>query len=248
MISKRAIARTLTALLFTTAGGMAQAQEYSSRTQLPVTFGLGLEHPLPISEVRGELALASGSQFDTFGLLAQGEKPVHSFQVNALKFTVSGQGNLLINRYDGPGDSSFTVTSGRGGAKLILPIPQVTGLWTSASLNAAYSRADEESDTDLFAVLSARYQAPREMIGQAMDLYSSLSLGADGFADNGFMFGVAVPLVNNLVAGMELVTENDQLTGYLGFPLQNNLRLTGALGVADGVDIIAQAQLTMFLD
>ncbi len=247
MISSRVLARLFPAALLLTAGAV-QAQDYSSRTQLPVSLGLGLEHPLPISEVRGELALASGDVFDSFGLLVQGEKPVHGFQVDALKFQVAAQGSLQVQNFDGPGDSSFTVTNGRGGAKLILPIPHVTGLWTSASLNAAYARVEDESDTDLFAVLSVRYQLPRETIGQALDVYSSLSLGADAVADTGFMFGFAVPLVNNMVAGAELVTEGDRLTGYLGFPLQKNLRLTGALGVADGVDIIGQAQLTLFLE
>lgn len=244
----RTATRTVTTLLLLTTSAAGLAQQYDSRTQLPVSLGLGLEHPLPLSVARGELALASGDRFDGFGLLAQGEKPFRQFQADTLRFTLSGQGSLRVQRYDGPGNSSYTLSSGRGGVKLSLPIPPVEGLWTGVSLNASYSRADDESDTDLFAVLSTRYQAPREILGQALDLYSSLSLGADGPADTGFMFGVAVPLVNRLVGGVELVTENDQLTAYLGFPLQQNMRLTGALGVADGVDIIAQAQLTVFLD
>lgn len=244
---QRAIARSLSLILLSGTGTTALAQDYSSRTQLPVSFGLGLEHPLPVSAVRGELALASGSRVDSFGLLAQGEKPLRSFQVESLDFSISGQGSLLMQRNDGPGDA-YTLSSARGGAKLTLPVRQVAGLWAGASLNAAYSRAEDESDTDLFLVLSSRYQAPQELLGQALDFYGSLSLGADGPADNGLLFGVAVPLVNNMVAGVELVTENDRLTAYLGFPLQKNLRLTGALGVADGVDVIAQAQLTLFLD
>lgn len=247
MISPRAIARSVSLLLLSATSATALAQEYSSRTQLPVSFGLGLEHPLPIAAARGELALSSGDRFDSFGLLAQAEKPLRSFRVDTLNFSLSGQGSLLVQRNDGPGDA-YTLSSGRGGAKLTLPIPQVTGLWAGASLNAAYSRAEDESDSDLFAVLSTRYQAPKEMLGQALDFYGSLSLGADGPADTGFLFGMAVPLVNNMVAGVELVTENDRLTGYLGIPLQKNMRLTGALGVADGVDLIAQAQLTLFLD
>lgn len=219
---------------------------YSSRNQLPVTPGSGLDHPLPLTAARGDLLFVSGDVADSSALGAQYEQPIHRIKTTAFPITLSVQGAAQLERVDTPvGD--FTASGLRGGVKAGVAVPDVQGLWLGASLNAAYVRFDDDSETDVFAVLSARYQAPKEFIGQAMDFYTSLALGGDEYNDDGLLLGVAVPLVRQMVAGLELATEADQLTAYASLPLGRDLQLTGALGVADGIDLMATAQLTWYL-
>lgn len=220
--------------------------DYSSRIQLPVTPGSGLDHPLPITAARGDFVAISGDFADSTALAAQYEQPVFTANTTAFPIQFSAQAATQFERIDTvAGD--FSSSGLRGGIKAGIAIPEVRGLWLAGSLNAAYVRFDDNSETDVFAVLSARYQAPKSFIGQAMDFYSSLSLGGDEFNDDGLLLGLAVPLVNQITAGLEIATEGDQLTAYAGLPLGREIRLTGALGVADGIDILATAQLTWYL-
>lgn len=219
-------------------GASAQA-EVASRTQLPVSLGAGLNHPLPLAQARGELAFLD-AEGNVVALNGQAEAPFRTIPAGPMNITLSAQGSLLIADFEVPDDQ---LISGRGGVKASLPIAQVPGLWTSVSLNGAYSRFDDDSDTDVFAVLSARYQATSANLGKAMDLYSSIAIGADGPSDTGILIGAALPLSGGLVAGAEVLTEGDRLNGYMSFPLQNRWTLTGALGIADDVDFSAQVQL-----
>lgn len=216
------------------------------RTQLPVTLGAGLDHPLSLTAVRAGASIYTGDA-ELLALELQGEQPLRKLMLGELPAMLGLQGSALAADVD-RGAGSDTLLGLRGGAKLTLPIPQVRGLWTGAALQAQYLRAEDDSETDVFAVLSTRYQASAGELGRAADFYASLPFGAEGPADTGLLLGAATALAGGRVLGAEIATENDQLTGYFGLPLTGGMRLTLSLGVADNVDLLAQAQLRVAIN
>lgn len=222
--------------------------DYVSREQRPVTRSWGLAHPLTGPDFRAELAYDDFDTADAISLSAQGELPIRDLSTDSgLLLRMSGIGDAGLIRLDSPAGSD-TNNFIRGGVRLASAIPGAKGLLAGADLNLAYSRAGSESDIDLFTTLSVRYQMPKATIGQAMDLYSALRIGGDTLFDNGFLLGVALPLVNRMVAGLEVSSYNDSLSGYFGLPISNTLRLTTSVGVADNVDAFIMAQLGVALD
>lgn len=223
------------------------AQGTMAPAQLPVSDSWGLAHPLPTRQLRGELGYAAGDAIDVLQLQGQYETPLRTFTGGAVPLTLSGLADASLRRFDADVGGSENGSHLRAGARLSLPIPNIANLRVGGAMNLAYTRLGSASDTDIFAELSGRYAAPASLIGRPFDAYTALRLGGDSQFDNGILIGASVALAQQMNAGLEISTDRDALTAFLGLPLDRRLRLTGSLGVADGVDILAQAQLSLDL-
>ncbi|MEN8718683.1 MAG: hypothetical protein ABF296_00310 [Oceanococcaceae bacterium] len=223
------------------------AQGSMAPAQLPVTDSWGLAHPLAARQLRGELGYAAGDVIDVLQLQGQYEMPLRTFTGGAIPLTLSGIADASLRRIDADPAGSENGSHLRAGARLSLPIPNVDNLRVGGAMNLAYTRVGSASDTDIFAEISGRYGASASLIGRPFDAYTALRLGGDNQFDNGILLGASVALPRQMNAGLEISTDRDALTAYLGLPLDRRLRLTGSLGVADEVDILAQVQLSLDL-
>lgn len=222
----------------------ASADASIFRTKLPVSLGAGLDHPLPLTALRGEVAFADRDT-DKAIVGLQGESTFYHFSPEEDGAFWSALGGLLISDEDTLEESDQMINV-RGGVKWGLPVGVIPGLWLSGNLNLAYLSEEDEEQADVFGNVNLRYQASGMGWGPAADMYASASIGAEGFFDAGVVVGATTALGEQRVIGAEFASTDDRLSVFLGLPYHEDQTLTIAVGTADSADIGVQLQWTRY--
>nr|MBV6628843.1 hypothetical protein [Oceanococcus sp. HetDA_MAG_MS8] len=220
------------------------AQASIFRTKLPVSLGAGLDHPLPLTALRGEVALADRDT-DKAIVGLQGESTFHHLSADEDGAFWAALGGLLISDEDTLEESDQVINL-RSGLKLGAPVVFIPGLWASTNLNVAYLSEDDDNKVDVFGNVNLRYQASGLEWGRAADLYASASIGAEGFFDAGVVVGATTALGEQRVVGAEFASTDDRFSIFLGLPYHQDQTLTIAVGTADSADIGVQLQWTRY--
>jgi hypothetical protein len=214
------------------------------RTKLPVSLGAGLDHPLPLTALRGEVALADRDT-DKAIVGLQGENTFYHLSAEEDGAFWSVLGGLLISDEDTLEESDQVINL-RSGIKLGLPVAFIPGLWASGNLNVAYLSEDDDDQANVFGNVNLRYQASGMEWGRAADLYASASIGAEGFFDAGVVVGATTALGEQRVIGAEFASTDDRFSVFLGLPYHQDQTLTIAVGTAESADIGVQLQWTRY--